>query len=107
MSVLSTQTEYEENDQECSTAESPMRSIVRPRVWVDTSHRARDKSIKVTSTYLKKNVKQLRIQLKELRDQHEYNSHVFHSMISENGKRITQAIETVVSSRSNFCIQVF
>ncbi|XP_028416628.1 uncharacterized protein LOC114540700 isoform X2 [Dendronephthya gigantea] len=104
--VLSPSKEYKEKEQECSTAESPRRSIVRPRVWVDTSHRARDESIRVKSTYLRKDVKQLRLKLKELRSQHEYNSHIFHSMISKTGKRITQAIETVVSnSQKNSNIQ--
>ena len=94
--ILSSQKQGEESKQENVSSQSPKRSIVRPRVWVDTSHLARDNSIKVTSAYLKKDVKQLKIQLKELRNQHEYNSHIFYSMISKTGKRIAQAIEVTM-----------
>ncbi|CAB3981494.1 Hypothetical predicted protein [Paramuricea clavata] len=94
--TLSFQKQHEENKQESSNVESPRRSIVRPKVWVDTSHRARDNSIKVTAAYLKKDVKQMKIQLEELRNQHECNSHIFYSMISQTGKRITRAIEAVM-----------
>ena len=96
MKSLSLQKQHEENKQESSTVESPRSSIVRPKVWVDTSHRARDNSIKVTAAYLKKDVKQMKIQLEELRNQHEYNSHIFYSMISQTGKRIARAIEAVM-----------
>jgi phage tail tape-measure protein len=63
---------------------------------VDTSHRARDRSIKVAAAYLKKDFKQMKIQLEELRNQHEYNSHIFSSMISNTRKRLTRAIEAVM-----------
>lgn len=94
--ILSPQKQSEQSKQENFSSQSPKRSIVRPRVWVDTSHLARDNSIKVTSAYLKKDVKQLKIQLEELRNQHEYNSHIFYSMISKTGKRIAQAIEVTM-----------
>lgn len=97
MKTLSPQKRCEEGKQNISTAASPRKSIVRPKVWVDTSHRARDQSIKVTAAYLKENVKQMKIQLEELRNEHEHNSRAFHSMISDAGKRITLAVNAVMS----------
>ena len=85
---------------ECNTnesnQESPRKSIARPRVWIDTSNRARDNHIKVTSAYLKKDVKQLRIQLEELRNQHEYNAHVFNTLLSKTGQEIMAAVEAAL-----------
>ncbi len=71
---------------------------------MDTSHRARDDSIKVTAAYLKNDVKQMKIQLQELRHQHQYNSHNFSSMFSDTRKRITQAIETVMPGILGICL---
>ena len=99
--ILPPQKQSEENKQESFAAQSPKKSIVRPRVWVDTSYLARDNSIKVTSAYLKKDVKQLKIQLEEMRNQHEYNSHIFYSMISKTGKQIAQAIEATMLGKLN------
>ena len=99
MKTLSPPKQPEENKQEASLAESPRRSIISPKVWVDTSYRARDKSIKVTAAYLRKDFKQMKIQLEELRNQQEYNSHIFSSMIFDASKRIAQAVEAVISGK--------
>lgn len=82
--------------------ESPRRSIARPRVWVDTTNRIRDNNIKVTAAYLKKNVKQLRIQLEELRNQHEYYTHVFSTLLSKTGKQIMVALERALPGNCKY-----